>query len=162
MLNIDQSIIYLWQFMTKITIILKRLMNFAFRSFEIEHTGWSLFEKLVWTVLYTFLCFVFHPIFCDNHIYLRIEYILLKFHWGMKALTEVHFQWSAVVFHVENVVRSTLPKEEKDKLYNTEQMVSTGIWKPNYRYYDYFSFHVSNQYISYHVSAEMIPIIANR
>jgi hypothetical protein len=31
------------------------------------------------------------------------------------------------MFHVENVVRSTLPKEEKDKLYNTEQMVSTGI-----------------------------------
>jgi hypothetical protein len=146
MLNIDQSIIYLWQFMTMITIILKRLMNFAFRSFEIEHTGWSLFEKLerelthfsyilfynctilcnlywftcwnhpsvnslnqcsfttfflsadafrsfeiehtgwslfeklVWTVLDTFLCFVFHPNFCDNHIYLRIECILLKFH----------------------------------------------------------------------------------
>jgi hypothetical protein len=32
-------------------------------------------------------------------IHLRIECILLKFHWGMKALTEVH---------VENVVRSTL------------------------------------------------------
>ena len=30
---------------------------------------------------------------------LIIECILLKFHWGMKALTEVH---------VENVVRSTL------------------------------------------------------
>jgi hypothetical protein len=26
--------------------------------------------------------------------YLRIECILLKFHWGMKALTEVHFQWT--------------------------------------------------------------------
>jgi hypothetical protein len=26
------------------------------------------------------------------HEYLRIECILLKFHWGMKALTEVHFQ----------------------------------------------------------------------
>ena len=24
--------------------------------------------------------------------HLRIECILLKFHWGMKALTEVHFQ----------------------------------------------------------------------
>jgi hypothetical protein len=46
-----------------------------------------------------------------NHIcnlYLRIECILLKFHWGMKALTEVHFQWSAIALHVENVVRSTL------------------------------------------------------
>jgi hypothetical protein len=32
----------------------------------------------------------------------------LKFHWGMKALTEVHFQWSTVALHVENVVRSTL------------------------------------------------------
>ena len=38
--------------------------------------------------------------------YLRIECILLKFHWGMKALTEVHLQWSAL--HGENVVRSTL------------------------------------------------------
>ena len=26
----------------------------------------------------------------------------------MKALTEVHFQWSAVALHVENVVQSTL------------------------------------------------------
>jgi hypothetical protein len=25
-------------------------------------------------------------------VFFRIEYILLKFHWGMKALTEVHFQ----------------------------------------------------------------------
>jgi P-type E1-E2 ATPase len=25
-------------------------------------------------------------------MYLRIECILLKFHWGMKAFTEVHFQ----------------------------------------------------------------------
>ena len=32
-------------------------------------------------------------------IHLRIECILLKFHWGMKALTEVH---------LENVVPSTL------------------------------------------------------
>ena len=42
------------------------------------------------------------------HIHLRIECILLKFHWGMKALTEVHFQWSAIGLHVENVLRSTL------------------------------------------------------
>jgi hypothetical protein len=41
-------------------------------------------------------------------IWLGIECILLKFHWGMKALTEVHFQWSVVALHVENVVRSTL------------------------------------------------------
>ena len=27
-----------------------------------------------------------------NSFYLRIECILLKFHWGMKAFTEVHFQ----------------------------------------------------------------------
>ena len=37
-------------------------------------------------------------------LYLRVECILLKFHWGMKALTEVHFQ----SLPVENVVRSTL------------------------------------------------------
>jgi hypothetical protein len=34
-------------------------------------------------------------------LYLRVECILLKFHWGMKALTEVHFQ----SLPVENVVR---------------------------------------------------------
>jgi hypothetical protein len=37
-------------------------------------------------------------------VHLRIECILLKFHWGMKALTEVHFQRSVVALHVENVV----------------------------------------------------------
>ena len=31
--------------------------------------------------------------------HLRIECILLKFHWGMQALTEVHFQWSAAALH---------------------------------------------------------------
>jgi hypothetical protein len=31
----------------------------------------------------------------DKH-YLRIECILLKIHWGMKALTDVHFHWSAL------------------------------------------------------------------
>ena len=28
----------------------------------------------------------------SGDLYLRIECILLKFHWGMKVLTEVHFQ----------------------------------------------------------------------
>ena len=28
--------------------------------------------------------------------HLRIECILLKFYWGIKALTEVHFQWNAM------------------------------------------------------------------
>ena len=37
-------------------------------------------------------------------IHLRIEFILLKFHWGMKALTEVHFQWSAVAFNSYNYI----------------------------------------------------------
>jgi hypothetical protein len=43
-------------------------------------------------------------------IYLRIECILLKFHWGMKALTEVHTY----------VLRSTLsyPNEtSKERMY---------------------------------------------
>jgi len=31
-----------------------------------------------------------------------------------------------------------------------------------YHYFVYFPFDVLNQYVSYHVSAEMIPIIANR
>jgi hypothetical protein len=30
-----------------------------------------------------------------------------KFHWGMKALTEVHFQWSAISLGYENVDRPT-------------------------------------------------------
>jgi hypothetical protein len=29
---------------------------------------------------------------CDLDIIIRIECILLKFHWGMKALIELHFQ----------------------------------------------------------------------
>ena len=28
-----------------------------------------------------------------DKLYFRIECILLKFHWGMKTLTEVHFQF---------------------------------------------------------------------
>jgi hypothetical protein len=39
-----------------------------------------------------------------TYIHLRIECILLKFHWGMKALTEVHFQ----ALHVEHVVQSII------------------------------------------------------
>jgi hypothetical protein len=38
------------------------------------------------------------------NIIIRIEYILLKFHWGMKALIELHFQHE----FIENVLRSTL------------------------------------------------------
>jgi hypothetical protein len=34
-------------------------------------------------------------LYCDYQIYLRIECILLKFHWGMKALIELHFQHEA-------------------------------------------------------------------
>jgi hypothetical protein len=37
---------------------------------------------------------------------MRIECILLKFHWGMKALIELHFQHEAR--YIENVLRSTL------------------------------------------------------
>jgi hypothetical protein len=46
---------------------------------------------------------------CLFPYYLRVECILLKFHWGMQALTKVHFQWSAV----ENVVRSNKIHNEK-------------------------------------------------
>ena len=41
------------------------------------------------------------------NIIIRIECILLKFHWGMKALIELHFQHEALRF-IENVLRSTL------------------------------------------------------
>ena len=37
---------------------------------------------------------------------MRIECIILKFHWGMKALIELHFQHEA--WYIENVLRSTL------------------------------------------------------
>jgi hypothetical protein len=33
---------------------------------------------------------------CDLNIIIRIECILLKFHWGMKALIELHFQHEAL------------------------------------------------------------------
>jgi hypothetical protein len=39
-------------------------------------------------------------------VYLRIECILLKFHWGMKALTEVHFQWSWSPWYSWNTAES--------------------------------------------------------
>ena len=37
-----------------------------------------------------------------------MECILLKFHWGMKALIEAHFQHEALPCFIENVLRSTL------------------------------------------------------
>jgi hypothetical protein len=45
---------------------------------------------------------------CDLNIITRIECILLKFHWGMKALIELHFQHEALPCLIENVLRSTL------------------------------------------------------
>jgi hypothetical protein len=33
---------------------------------------------------------------CELNIIIRIECILLKFHWGMKALIELHFQHEAL------------------------------------------------------------------
>ena len=45
---------------------------------------------------------------CDLNIIIRIEWILLKFHWGMKALIELHFQHEALPLFIENVLRSTL------------------------------------------------------
>ena len=39
---------------------------------------------------------------------IRIEYILLKFHWGMKALIGLHFQHEALSRFIENVLRLTL------------------------------------------------------
>jgi hypothetical protein len=45
---------------------------------------------------------------CDLNIIIRIEWILLKLHWGMKALIELHFQHEARYRFIENVLRSTL------------------------------------------------------
>ena len=45
---------------------------------------------------------------CDLNIIIRIECILLKFHWGMKAFIELHFQHKALPCFIENVLRSTL------------------------------------------------------
>ena len=42
------------------------------------------------------------------NIIIRIECILLKFHWGMKALIELHFQHEALPRFIENVLWSTL------------------------------------------------------
>jgi hypothetical protein len=45
---------------------------------------------------------------CDLNMIIIIECILLKFHWGMKALMELHFQHEALPRFIENVLRSTL------------------------------------------------------
>jgi hypothetical protein len=45
---------------------------------------------------------------CDLNIIIRIECILLKFHWGMKVLIELHLQHKALLRFIENVLRSTL------------------------------------------------------
>ena len=45
---------------------------------------------------------------CGLNIIIRIECILLKFHWGMEALIELHFQHEALPHFIENVLRSTL------------------------------------------------------
>jgi hypothetical protein len=45
---------------------------------------------------------------CDLNIIIRIECILLKFHWVMKALIELHFQHEVLPRFIENVFRSTL------------------------------------------------------
>ena len=39
---------------------------------------------------------------------IRIECILLKFHWGMKALIGLHFQHEALLRFIENVLQSML------------------------------------------------------
>jgi hypothetical protein len=43
---------------------------------------------------------------CDLNIIIRIECILLKFHWGMKALIELHFQYEASI-HSNNGLSNT-------------------------------------------------------
>ena len=45
---------------------------------------------------------------CDLNIIIRIECIILKFHWGMKALIELHFQHKALSRFIKNLLRSTL------------------------------------------------------
>ena len=81
--------------------------------FCIYWDAWSFFlSRNTSSVLHSMLnAKHFEIVYVLHHLYimhLRIECILLKFHWGMTALTEVHFQWSAVALHVKNVVRSTL------------------------------------------------------
>ena len=42
---------------------------------------------------------------CDLNMIIIIECILLKFHWGMKALMELHFQHEALQRFIEYVQR---------------------------------------------------------
>jgi hypothetical protein len=70
--------------------------------YDFYHDDFDMFFVLCWKCS----CMIYANFNIPVVVYLRIECILLKFHWGMKALTEVHFQWIAL--HVENVVRSTL------------------------------------------------------
>ena len=81
---------YIYLYTTKFGTSIKIRLNRKFESTEFE-TMSQLYIKF----------------WCDLNIIIRIECILLKFHWGMKALTEVHFQWSTAI-HVENIVPSML------------------------------------------------------
>jgi len=83
---------------------------------------------------------------------LRIECILLKFHWGMKALIEAHFQHEALLRFIENVLRSTLsyPNETSKEciqflkrkmtkgqttIYKLHHIVNTGNEKIKWQWY---------------------------
>ena len=65
---------------------------------------------------------------------MRIECILLKFHWGMKALIELHFQHEAPRF-IENVLRSTLSYPNETA---TECIQFLNIFEENFTIHLYF------------------------
>ena len=52
--------------------------------------------------------YMYIKFWCDLNLIIRIECILLKFHWGMKALIELHFQHETLPRFIENLLRSTL------------------------------------------------------
>ena len=63
------------------------------------------------------------------NIIIRIECILLKFHWGMKALIELHFQHEALLLRfIENVLRLTLSYPQ----WNFKRMHSILKWCNNF------------------------------
>jgi hypothetical protein len=65
--------------------------------------------------------FNFFKFWCDLNIIIRIECILLKYLWGIKALIELHFQHEAQRF-IENVLRSTLSQ------WNNLKKLNFSLW----------------------------------
>jgi hypothetical protein len=64
----------------------------------------------IWNITFIIMWALHNQSYCNISMknWSNVECILLKFHWGMKALIELHFQHEALPRFIENVLRSTL------------------------------------------------------